>query len=123
VSDIRQIEKLINTYFDALYECDVNKLAEVLHERALYACIEDEKLLTRNMNEYLPIVSNRESPKSKGEKRRDKIVFIDAVSSNTAMVKVNCSIGERLFTDYLSLLKVDSEWKILSKVFHFDLMP
>ncbi|MEQ9200292.1 MAG: nuclear transport factor 2 family protein [Rhodospirillales bacterium] len=34
---------------------------------------------------------------------------------------MNCSIGDRYFTDFLSLIKTDGEWRIISKVFHYDL--
>jgi Putative lumazine-binding len=34
---------------------------------------------------------------------------------------VQCAIGEKTFTDLLSLIHVDDRWQIISKVFHYDL--
>jgi len=120
--ELHRIVELLHNYFDALYECDTGKLAEVFHDKALYGCIENGKLLTRDMQTYFPVVRQRVSSLSKGERRRDKIDTIDMAGSNTAMAKVHCAIGERYFTDYLSLLKISGEWKIISKVFYFDVI-
>lgn len=122
-SDEHEIKLLIQQYFDALYCCDEKLLGQVLHKKALYACIEDDRLLCRDMKTYLPIVSQRISAQSRGENRQDKIVFIDISGPETAFVKANCAIGNRYYTDYLSLLKNDNCWKIISKVFHFDIIP
>ena len=119
-SNEQAIELLMQQYFDALYCCDEKLLGQVLHKKALYACIEDGQLLSRNMQTYLPIVSQRISAQSRGEARQDKILFIDIAGPETAFVKANCAIGNRFFTDYLSLLKIDNNWRIISKVFHFD---
>ena len=87
MSDFNRIVNLLNIYFDALYECDAEKLGNVLHEKALYACIENGSLLTRTMQEYLPIVRQRVSPLSKGERRRDRVVSIDITGATAAMAK------------------------------------
>ena len=122
MTDIEKIKQLMQTYFDGLYACDTDLLMTVFHESALYAYMEDGELITRSMQEYLPIVSQRISPQSRGDMRQDKIIAIDITGSSSALVKANCSIHNRYFTDYLSLLKVNQQWKIISKVFHFELI-
>lgn len=116
------IHTLLQRYFDALYYCDTEKLSKALHKQAIYACIENNTLLTRNMTEYFELVRQRTSPHQRGEVRRDHILSIDFAGPETALAKVNCSIGERFFTDYLSLLKYDGRWWIMAKVFHYDLI-
>ncbi len=120
MTDTEQIEQLMQTYFDGLYACDTDLLSQVFHPQALYACIEDEQLLTRSMQDYFPVVEQRVSPRSQGCIRRDRILAIDITGDSTALVKANCSIHNRYFTDYLTLLKVNKEWKIISKVFHYE---
>lgn len=46
-----------------------------------------------------------------------KIGFID-ITDDAATVKVEDEFGSMKFTDYLSLLKVAGEWKIVSKIYH-----
>ncbi len=47
--------------------------------------------------------------------RKGHIVSVD-VTDNAAMVKAEIIMGERLFTDYLLLLKVDGEWRATNKI-------
>jgi hypothetical protein len=105
-------------YFDGLYESDAAKLGRVFHVNAIYACATDGTLLFRRMDEYLPIVAKRPSPASRHETRDDKILSIKFA---TALARVQCAIGEKAFTDLLSLIHVDDRWQIISKVFHYDL--
>ncbi|GAB4132355.1 MAG: hypothetical protein OHK0045_15670 [Raineya sp.] len=46
-----------------------------------------------------------------------KILSIDILQNELAVVKAELKAGERLFIDYLSLYKVNEEWKIVNKVF------
>jgi hypothetical protein len=73
------------------------------------------------MDEYLPIVAKRPSPASRHETRDDKILSIEFAGPVTALARVQCAIGEKTFTDLLSLIHVDDRWQIISKVFHYDL--
>ncbi len=120
-SPYQAIEKALAFYFDGLYHSDVDLLAKVFHPNAHYVCATEDPLMYLTMDEYFPIVNRRESPASRGEARQDKIVSISLAGPNTAFVTLNCAIGEKFFTDFLSLILVDGRWQIISKVFHFDL--
>ena len=39
----------------------------------------------------------------------------------TALAKLNCAIPPRYFTDYLTLLKLDGRWQIVSKSFRSEI--
>lgn len=93
------IVRVLGDYFDALYHCDVEKLQAVFHPKAIYATADEDPLLTRTMEEYVPVVAARQSPASRGEARRDAIDSIDLAGENTAMARVRCSIGQRDFVD------------------------
>ncbi len=69
------------------------------------------------MEEYLPIVAARRSPASRQEPRRDHIDEIQLAGDNTALARVRCSIGDRDFVDFLSLVRTDGQWRIIAKVF------
>ena len=69
------------------------------------------------MEEYVPVVAARQSPASRGEERRDHIDAIDLAGENTALARVRCSIGTRDFVDFLTLVRVEDEWRIIAKVF------
>ena len=109
-------------YFDALYFSDMERLARVFHPQAQYVSVTDGSLLYRTMGEYFPIVESRQSPASRSEPRRDSIVSIEFAGPVTATARVHCAIGEKLFTDCLTLIRLDGRWQIISKVFHYDIM-
>ncbi len=111
------ITHLLQNYFDALYHCDTRLLERVFHPRAIYATADETPLLYRTLAEYLPVVAARESPASRREPRRDHIDAIHVAGENTAMAQVRCSIGSRDFVDFLSLVRVDGEWRIIAKIF------
>ena len=118
----QEILDVLNEYFDGLYYSDTKRLARVFHPQAHYVCVTDGSLLYRTMGEYFPIVEARPSPASKNESRRDEVVEVSFAGPVTATAKLRCAIGEKFFTDCITLIKVDECWKIISKVFHYDLL-
>jgi len=112
------IPRVLADYFDALYYCDVEKLRRVFHPKSLYASADERPFLYRTLDEYLAVVAARQSPASRGEPRHDYIDAIDVAGENSAVARVRCSIGTRDFVDFLTLVREDGRWRILSKVFH-----
>lgn len=119
-SPFNAIEQLISVYFDGLFESDTGKLKQVFHPKAQYACASEGELLYRTMDEYFLVVDNRPSPASRGEPRTDRVRSIEFAGPVTARACVNCSIGEKYFTDFLTFVFVDGRWQIMSKVFHAE---
>lgn len=116
------IENLLSRYFDGLYNSDTGLLGEVFHPRAHYVSATDGGALHYTMDEYFPVVDKRPSPASRGEKRNDRIISIAFSGPAMAFAQVNCSIGEKMFTDFLTIIFADNQWQIISKVFHYDLI-
>ena len=115
------VVEALGVYFDGLYHSDTQRLRRAFHPQARYACATDGTLLHLGMDEYFAIVDKRPSPASRGEQRRDRIISIEFAGPVTAFARVECAIGEKFFTDLLSFVRLDGEWRILSKVFHYDL--
>ena len=84
----------------------------------LYAAGGDGKASDWPRGEWFKMVEGRPSGKAKGSARADRIVSIDFSGPTTAIAKVECQLPPRYFTDYLTLLKVDGRWQIISKTFH-----
>lgn len=114
------LTKVLSDYFEGLYRSDTKILARVFHPQALYACATEGKLLRLGMDEYFPVVDKRPSPASRNEQRNDRILSIEFAGPVTAFARVECSIGERFFTDLLTFVFLDGRWQIMAKVFHFD---
>lgn len=120
--DYRAVTQQLKTYFNGLYYSDAVLLRRVLHPEARYVTATGDDLVNIGMEEYLPIIETRVSPASRGEERRDEIVSIDFAGPKTAFAKVHCAVGERYFTDFLTFIKVEGRWQIISKVFHYDIV-
>lgn len=117
-----EVAAALRDYFNGLYFGDTVRLRRVLHPRAHYVCATDGALLYRTLDEYLPIVDARPSPASQNEPRRDRILSIQFAGPVTAFARVQCAIGAKLFTDFLTMVRLDGDWRIISKVFHFDMV-
>lgn len=119
--DLKDIEAVLQTYFDGLYEGDTAKLAAAFHDSAdLRSVNADGSLAVLPRAAWLDAVKNRPSAASRDLPRRDFVVSIDRSSPNTAFAKVHCQIPPRYFTDYLVLAKLAGGWKVVSKTFHTD---
>jgi hypothetical protein len=116
-TDRAAIEAATQTYFDGLYEGDADKLASVFHPTGVLTFEQDGKLVELPLAKWLDWVRSRPSPKANGFAREDAILVLDQSGPTTAFVKVKCQIPPRYFTDYLSLLKIDGQWKVAQKVF------
>lgn len=120
-SALAAITDLLHVYFDGLYHSDTKRLRQVFHPRAHYVCATEGGPVYLDMESYFAVVDQRPSPAGRGEARSDRILGIELAGPVTALARVQCSIGPKLFTDFLSLIQVDGRWQIISKVFHFDL--
>lgn len=112
---------VLRDYFDGLYESNTEKLSRALHPKAVYASATEGPLLYLTMPEYFPIVDKRPSPAGRGEGRNDRILSIEFAGPVTAFARVECSIGPKRFTDFLTFVCVEGRWRIISKVFHFEI--
>ena len=118
-SDVAEVEQVLQVYFDGLYEGDTKKLAAAFHPVShLYSVDVDGKAADFPRADWFKMVEGRKSAKASGSERRDRIVSIDFSGPGTAFAKVECQIPPRYFTDYLTLVKADGRWQVISKTFH-----
>ncbi|HSX93659.1 MAG TPA: nuclear transport factor 2 family protein [Hydrogenophaga sp.] len=117
------VAQVLGRYFDGLHHSDVALLEQVFHPEAHYFSATDGSLLHLDMASYFPRVAQRPSPASQGHARSDRILSIEFAGPVTAFAKVECAIPPKAFMDFLTLVKLDGAWRIVSKVFHYDAVP
>ena len=116
--DFQAIEALMDEYFRILHEGDVEATrAMFLPDCGLFCPQPDGSLTHIAMPDYLKAIAARTAPKDAGYPRYGRVVSIDQSSERTAFVKVECAVQPRYFVDYLTLVKVDSRWRIAAKVY------
>ena len=118
-SDVAEIEKVLQVYFDGLYEGDIGKLGQAFHPSShLYSVAADGKAADLPRADWFKMVESRKSAKASGSERPTASCRSTSPAPGTAIAKVECQIPPRYFTDYLTLLKADGRWQVISKPFH-----
>jgi hypothetical protein len=118
--DRSSVEKVVQLYFDSLYEGDADKMGEVFHPTADLRWQEKGELNVLTVPDWLDRIRKRPSAKSEGKRREDFVVTIDKSDDTTAFAKVRCQVPPRYFTDYLVALKLNDGWRIVSKTYRYD---
>ena len=119
-SPVAEIEAVLQTYFDGLYEGDVEKLAAAFHPVSHLYCEKDGEVLDVPREQWFEAVRKRASAASQGLARDDRILLLDISGPETAFAKVACQLPPRYFTDYLVLNRTSEGWRIVSKVYRAE---
>ena len=114
--NIKEIESVITNYFEGIFYGDTAKLETCFHENVhIYGDIKGADYL-KSIKEYLEGVKNRQSPKDLNETLKMKTIGID-IMGKIAMVKLHVPMLGYNYYDYLSLAKINNDWKIVNKIF------
>lgn len=114
--NIKEIENLITNYFMGIFTGDRAKLEACFNENVnIYGDIKEIEY-SKSIKEYLDGVQNRQSPKDLDESFQMKIIGID-IMGKIAMAKLHVPMLGYNYYDYLSLAKIDNNWKIVNKIF------
>ena len=87
---------------------------KAFHPEAKLFWIRDGQFAQRTSAEYIAGSSGKPAPDEAQRKR--SIASVD-VTGNAAIAKIILDYPSGRFTDYMSLLKVDGQWKIVNKKF------
>ena len=118
-TDFSAVHDVVWTYLDGLYEGDVARLERAFApEACLYASL-DGKSDALPFAQWLERVRDRKSAKASGHPSTNRIISID-IEGSMALAKATSSFPPRRFLDYLSLIKIGAEWKIIAKIYHIE---
>ena len=117
---IEEITVVLTHYFEGLYQADTEILDNVFHPDAHYINTLHNEYMNLSMPEYFSIVDQRIPPAANNELRNDRIISIEVESAHMAFVKARMVMMGREYLDYLTLTNHEGQWKIMSKVFHYE---
>lgn len=112
-SDIQLIETTINNYFDGLGNHVSESLKKAFHPTATMKFINDGKYAEVNALEAL--IGHVES--NPVVKMTPQIMSIN-IAGNAANARLELEYDTFFYIDMMNMLKIDGEWKIVSKIFH-----
>ena len=120
MTNVKQIEDVIQTYFDCMYQSSVQKTLSVFHANAKITGYLEDGLHEMSVNDFASFVESQQpSPKEKGEAIRLDILSIDT-AGNTAVAQVRDDYLGMTFLDTLSFIKENDRWSIYTKLFHVE---
>ncbi|MDO1502357.1 nuclear transport factor 2 family protein [Winogradskyella maritima] len=112
-SDYDEIEKTVSYYLDGGTNNDFETLKKAFHETATMKFIRNGEYKEVNALEFF---KNAVKPGPK-QNRKTHISYIN-VSGNVASAKLQIDYETFSFIDYMNLIKIDDEWKVVSKIFY-----
>lgn len=110
-SDADAIEATLKDYLYGLRDGDVQRLRRAFHPTAEIEGIRDSVFTSWSIREYL-------SGMVPGQRRPfiPRILSVDHIGA-AASGKVESDYGTWKFVDYMQLLKIDGQWKIVNKIY------
>jgi hypothetical protein len=107
----------LNNYLQAHATGKAEFVRKAFHPDAKLFWYRDGKMMTRTAEEFASGFNGSPAPDEAQRKRN--IDTID-ISGNAAIAKITLDYPAVKFTDYMSLLKIDGEWKIINKTFYAE---
>jgi hypothetical protein len=114
-SEEAAIREAIQHYFQGHATGNGEHFRKAFHPDAKLFFIRDGKLTQWTSEEYIARASGK--PAADEDQRKRRIDSID-LSGNAAIVKVTLDYPSVVFTDYMSMLKIEGKWLIINKTFY-----
>ena len=116
-ADEAAVREAVNHYLLAHSTGDGNHIKNVFHPELKMFFFRDGEIRFRPGPEYIAGFSGK--PAADEAQRKRRIESVD-ITGTAAMAKVILDYPQATLTDYFQLVKVNNEWKIVSKIFHSE---
>ena len=114
-SEEAAVREAIEHYFRGQATGQGEHFRKVFHTDAKLFFIRDGKVTQWTAEEY---ISRAAGKPADDEAQRKRIIDSIDISGNAAFVKLTLDYPKAVFTDYMSMLKVDGRWVIVNKTFY-----
>lgn len=113
-NDTELVKVPLNNYLQGHATGNAEFMRKAFHKDARIMAFREGKLMNWGVEEFASRFNGSQA-KDEAERNR-KIESID-ISGNAAIAKISLDYPTIKFIDYMSLLKIDGEWKIVNKSF------
>lgn len=113
----REVRDALQHYLQGHATGDPEHFRQIFHPEAKLFSVRDGQLAQRTSAEYIAGVSGR--PAADEAQRRRSIEHVD-VAGDAAIARIVLDYPRARYVDYMSLLRVNGEWKIVNKTFHME---
>lgn len=112
-SDYEAVTKTVNYYLDGGTNNDFETLKKAFHETATMKFTRNGEYREVNAIEFF---KNAIKPGPK-QNRKTRIAYIN-ITGNVASAKLEIDYETFSFIDYMNLMNIDGEWKVVNKIFY-----
>lgn len=116
--EAKLVRAVIQNYMDGTYEADTHKLKSVFHEKAVMNGYLGSDCVMADPSVFIADIASASSMKSRGDAYQLEIESIKIEGNIAAVVVSETGFrGNASLVDFFHLIKVENEWKIISKSF------
>ncbi|CUI78959.1 nuclear transport factor 2 family protein [Cognatishimia activa] len=120
MAQMTDLTAAIEMYFDAIHDCDVEKLNTVFHPASSLFDADNGSIFVEPIDSFSEDVAGRVSPASVGQAMEAEILMIDYLSPLSATVKIRIRAHKNVFVDHLGFVNGENGWQIVSKIWHLE---
>lgn len=120
MTSINDLTNAVETYFEAVHECNMDKLHAVFHPASSLFDADTGIVFAEPIASFVQDVGQRISPASVGQAREAEILMIDYLSPISATVKIRIRAHQNIFVDHLGFVKGEAGWRIVCKTWHLE---
>jgi hypothetical protein len=110
----------LENYIKAQATGNGDLIRAAFHKDARINAFRDNKLVNLSAEEF---ASRFTGKAAEDEAKRKRSIEMIEISGNAAIARITLDYPNVRFTDYMSLLKIDGEWKIINKTFYAESKP
>ncbi len=110
VDDRQKVSQVVQNYFDGTAQGKPELINQAFLPSLELQFVREGKLVRMPRDKYVSMFKS-----GTPHDRVGKIISID-ITGDTAVVKAHVAMGEKLYTDYLLLLKLEQGWKVSNKI-------
>ena len=114
-SEAAAIRIPLDNYIKGHATGDGEFMKKAFHTEGNLIFIREGKVTTRSFADYIAGFTGKPSP---DEAQRKRYIASVEASGNAAVAKIVLDYPTAHIIDYMSLLKINGEWKIVNKIFH-----
>lgn len=107
----------LENYIKAQVTGDGEFIRKAFHKDAKIMSFRDGKVNALTVEEFATRFSGKPAP---DESQRRRSIEIIEITGNAGVARIVLDYPAVKFTDYMSLLKIDGEWKIVNKSFYAE---
>jgi hypothetical protein len=114
VADIAAVTETVRAYYDGMMAGDEAKLGRAFHPRASIVGNERGALSWSTLDEFVAECKEAVAHAGPHEWRIEALSFV----GDTALVRLGGQFAGVWYTDDLSMLRIDGDWRIVHKTFY-----